>query len=124
MSVTDPNEMQNLILPLIDRMILPVVQRLDQMDQRQREDAQILHTKLDGVASVGHRVNSVEGAAEALKSRLDDIDGKQADHATQLARTQGRNDVLMGVMTVIGGPVVAALTIAGIAKLFNLDVGL
>jgi hypothetical protein len=101
-----------------------VVQRLDQMDQRQREDAQILHTKLDGVASVGHRVNSVESVAETLKSRLDDIDGRQADHAVQLARTQGRNDVLIGVMSWVGGPVVAALTIAGISKLFNVDLGL
>lgn len=122
--MVDPTEMQNVILPLIDRLIAPVVQRLDQMDQRQREDAQILHTKLDGVASVGHRVNSVEGAAETLKSRLDDIDGKQAEHAVQLARTQGRNDVLIGVMSWVGGPVVAALTIAGISKLFNVDLGL
>ncbi len=122
--MADPNEMQNVILPLIDRLILPVVQRLDQMDQRQREDAQILHTKLDGVASVGHRVNSVESVAETLKSRLDDIDGRQADHAVQLARTQGRNDVLIGVMSWVGGPVVAALTIAGISKLFNVDLGL
>lgn len=122
--MADPNEMQNVILPLIDRLILPVVQRLDQMDQRQREDAQILHTKLDGVASVGHRVNSVESVAETLKNRLDDIDGRQADHAVQLARTQGRNDVLIGVMSWVGGPVVAALTIAGISKLFNVDLGL
>lgn len=122
--MVEPTEMQNVILPLIDRLIAPIVQRLDQMDQRQREDAHILHTKLDGVAGITHRVHGVEGAAESLKTRLDGIDEKQAEHAIQLARTQGRNDIIGWALGLIGAPVVVTLVIVGISKVFNVELGL
>lgn len=115
--------MQNVILPLIDRLIAPVVQRLDQMDNRQREDAQHLHSKLDAVAAVGHRVQGVESAAQDLRDRLEEIENTQVSQAASLARTQGRNDVIVWVLGVIGGPVVVALTLAGIAKVFNIPLG-
>jgi hypothetical protein len=115
--------MQNVILPLIDRLIAPVVQRLDQMDTRQREDAQHLHAKLDAVAAVGHRVQNFEGTAQDLKHRLEEVENNQIAQAASLARTQGRNDVIVWVLGVIGGPVVVALTLAGIAKVFNISLG-
>lgn len=119
----DGNEMQNVLLPIIDRLLGPLVSRLDQMDERQRQDTQQLHAKLDGVIQTTHRVQTAENALTDMRSRLDAVEARQEEHAGELGRTKGRNEVIMWVLGVIGGPVVGALVLAGIVKLFGIDVG-
>lgn len=119
----DGNEMQNVLLPIIDRLLGPLVTRLDHMDARQREDTQQLNSKLDGVIQTTHRVQTAENNLTDVKKRLDDMEVRLETHALELGRTKGRNEVIMWVLGVIGGPVVGALVLAGIVKLFGIDVG-
>jgi hypothetical protein len=117
----DPNEMP--MLAIIDRLIAPIVSRLDQMDERQRQDTRLLHAKLDGVADVTHKVNQSESAAVLQSSRIDKLEDDQETTNTALAKMAGRNEVIVWVLGVIGGPITIALCLAGIAKLFNIDLG-
>lgn len=119
----DGNEMQNVLLPIIDRLLGPLVTRLDHMDARQREDTQQLNSKLDGVIQTTHRVQTAENSLIDVKKRMDDMEVRLETHALELGRTKGRNEVIMWVLGVIGGPVVGALVLAGIVKLFGIDVG-
>ena len=119
----DPNEMQSVVLPLVDRLVGPLVNRLDQMDARQREDTQQLHSKLDGVIAVTHEVRTTASTVEDLRGRMAGLEEAHDDHGRRLAKTDGRNEVIVWVLGLIGAPVTVALCLAGIAKLFNIDVG-
>lgn len=119
----DPHEVQSILLPVVDRMIAPVAQRLDQMDQRQREDTQQLHAKLDGMLAVAQKIQSQETAMGDLKDRVDDLEKGHGDQQNELNQMRGRNQVVSWLLGLIGAPIVVALVLAGIAKLFNIPVG-
>lgn len=119
----DPNEVQNVLLPIVDRMIAPIVQRLDQMDDRQRQDTRQLHEKLDGFISVAQKVHTHENEMTDVKSRLADVEKGQTEHAATMNTMAGRNQVIMWLMGGLGGPITLALMLAGIAKLFNINLG-
>jgi hypothetical protein len=119
----DQHEVQSILLPVVDRMIAPVAQRLDQMDQRQREDTQQLHTKLDGMLAVAQKIQTHENTMGDLKDRLSDLEQGQSNQQGELNQMKGRNQVVSWILGLIGAPVVVALVLAGIAKLFNIEVG-
>src|SRR5690606_35140371 len=110
-------------LPIVDRMIAPVAQRLDQMDERQREDTRTLHNKLDQLAAVAHRVQSHDDAVDDLKGRMEGVETVQVAQQAAMNKMTGRNEVIMWLLGGIGGPVVVALVLAGIASLFNIKFG-
>src|SRR5690606_21901911 len=154
----DPNEVQNLLLPIVDRWIAPVAQRLDQiderpredtrrlhnkldrlapvangvqshavavgdgerrmegvgtaqvaqrldqMDERQREDTRTLHNKLDQLAAVAHRVQSHDDAVDDLKGRMEGVETVQVAQQAAMNKMTGRNEVIMWLLGGIGGP--------------------
>lgn len=111
------------LLPIIDRMIGPIVGRLDQMDHRQREDTLALHAKLDIAATVAHQVTSMARQHDDFSTRMTSVEDSLDAHKAQLDQAQGRNQVIIWLMGGLGGPIVVALCLAGIAKLFNIDLG-
>lgn len=119
----DPNEVQNVLLPIVDRMIAPIVQRLDQMDDRQRQDTRQLHEKLDGFIGVAQKIQTHEDHMADVRDRLGEVEKTQNSHQGEMNRMVGRNQVIMWLMGGLGGPITLALMLAGIAKLFNINLG-
>lgn len=111
------------LLPIIDRMIGPIVGRLDQMDQRQREDTLALHAKLDIAAAVAHQVTGMARQHDDIDGRVKVVEDGVDDLKKEINTTNGRNQVIIWLLGGLGGPIVVALTLAGIAKLFNIDLG-
>lgn len=112
----------NLLLPLIDRMIQPLVRGMEQLDARQREDTISLHAKLDKVTNMDHAIGIATAESQAnslaviaLKLRTDEL-------SLQAATTRGQNKVILWLMATVGAPIVVALSLAGITKLFGFHI--
>lgn len=120
----DPVDMQNFLLPLIDRMITPLVDRLDQMDARAIRDNQTIQNKLDIAAQIGHQITASDTRQDGIEKRQDIQDATLLALAADMNVQKGRNQIITWLLALLGAPVVVALALAGIAKLFGIQVGM
>lgn len=116
--------MQNFLLPLIDRMITPLVDRLDQMDARAIRDNQTIQNKLDIAAQIGHQITASDTRQDGIEKRQDIQDATLLALAADMNVQKGRNQIITWLLALLGAPVVVALALAGIAKLFGIQVGM
>ncbi len=114
----DASSMQEL-MPLIDRIVAPITEAIRSLEQRQREDVQALHSKLDSFNRIGEIIAAAEQRSEHHDERLAAVEGDAKSMAAELATVKGRNQVIGWVLTIVGGPAVAALGVAGIAKILG-----
>lgn len=131
----DPTEAHAILMPILDRIVAPIVKQIENMDARQREDTANINAKLDAAAGVAHKVSAAETRVGHLENHIDqvrdevkfEIDKIKTDLLTLTAetyKTAGRNQVIVWVLGLIGAPITVILIAAGIAKLFNVKLGL
>ena len=99
-------DVSTVILPMIDRMIAPVAQRLDKMDG-----------KLDAAIALSAQMHSMEAVSTSMNARLVILEAK--DSTRDLAVVEIKT--VTRVLGVIGIPVLIALTLGGIASLFHIQ---
>jgi hypothetical protein len=113
-------DVSTVILPMIDRMIIPVIARLDKTDE-----------KLDRAIAIGERVHAVElentRLARDLDRHISDTDKQKTAVGVELeamkmvgAANKARSGLTNIFLTVICAPVMIALILAGIASLFHI----
>lgn len=93
-------------MPVIDRLIQPLVGRFDRMEQ-----------KLDKTLE---HVPVLQAAQSRTDIRLQELETKAEAQALALAKTDGRNNVISWILGLLGAPLVVALAGAGIAKIWGL----
>lgn len=122
-------------MPILDRIVAPVVKQMENMDARQREDIAAINVKLDAAAGVAHKVSAADARTDHLEAHIEqvraeskaDIGQVKTDLVTvtaELYKTAGRNQVIVWVLALIGAPTTVILIAAGITKLFNVKLGL
>lgn len=111
------------VLPLIDRMIKPIADRLDALGAQQRDDTLRIHTKLDEVVAVAQRISVVEGHRDQHETRLSSVEAEQQALKIENAELRGRNAVIAWMLALIGAPIIAALSAAGLAQVFHISLG-
>lgn len=99
-----PLPMDETTLAFFDRIVEPLRAELRGVDG-----------KLDKVLAIGERVAAVEQHAP----RLIKLETTADEHKIKLAKVEGRNQVLMWVMTVIGAPTVLTLIGLGLQHVFR-----
>ena len=112
-------EMQSVILPLIDRFVQPLVQRLDQMETHSREDIASLHTKFDRFMGLGQDVAAAKVSGDLNAAAIKGLEDAHHSNVIEMAEMRGRNRVVSYVLIFIGGPVVAGLVLAGLTTLLH-----
>lgn len=78
--------------------------------------------KLDKAVEVAHRVSAQEALAAQRDAEIAQIKATQAVHKSELDRSNGRNQVIVWVLGLIGAPTTVGLVLAGISKLFHIGV--
>lgn len=119
----DPVEMHQVIMPIIDRMIDPLVRRLDQQDQDRRVDMAALGQKIDKIADIAHQIAAHDARANNTENRLADAEESLLALASRINIQEGRNQVIVWLLGLVGAPLTVMLVAAGIAKLFNIKFG-
>lgn len=115
--------MHQVLMPIIDRMIDPIVRRLDQQDVRQREDLGALAEKIDNLAEIARHLDSQSVLQQTMKERLDGQENTIITLTARMTLQEGRNQVVAWLLGLVGAPIVVGLSLAGIAKLFGIELG-
>ncbi|AKU43568.1 holin/antiholin [Caulobacter phage Seuss] len=115
--------MHQVIMPIIDRMIDPLVRRLDQQDQDRRVDMAALGQKIDKIADIAHQIAAHDARANNTENRLADAEESLLALASRINIQEGRNQVIVWLLGLVGAPLTVMLVAAGIAKLFNIKFG-
>lgn len=102
-------DLNQIILPMMDRLVDPLIKRMDAID-----------LKLDRAIQVGERVHTVESDIAALTVRVTATEARGNLNVVNITRLESAASLTNRLMTWIGAPVMVVLIVAGIASLFGI----
>ena len=132
---TTPAELHSLIMPIMDRIVEPVIRQIEAGEARTATALATLGTKVDALGGVAHQVAAAEARHDHLEGSVEQqrlenqnrFEKLQSDLLTahaEINKQAGRNQVIVWVLGLVGAPVTVALIIAGITKLFSIKMGM
>lgn len=82
-----------------------------------------LGLKIDKVADIAHQITAHDARATNTEGRLSEAEESILSLASRINIQEGRNQVIVWILGLVGAPLTVMLVAAGIAKLFNIKFG-